>query len=295
MESAMTIKTILAAASGGSASDGAMELACRFARRFGAHLEGFHARPDPRDLFTYSGDGFGMAISGEFIDRFVKDADAIATKTKAAFTAAASRHQIPLSAAPSLQIPEKTGASAAWRDETGYGPTLVARRARFFDLTVLGRSERVVDQPHTDVVEQTLVHSGRPVLLAPAKPSAEVGETVAVGWNGSAEATRAVVGALPFLGVARAVSIITVGEKHQESVAALIEYLGWHSVKAKHAHVAAIPGVGPGQQLLSAARDESADLLVMGGYGHMPWREFLFGGATREIVGASLLPLLISH
>lgn len=291
----MTIKTILAAASGGGASDGAIELACRFARRFGAHLEGFHARPDPRDLFTYSGDGFGLSMSGEFVDRFIKDSDALLAKTKAAFTATVARHQIPMSAAPSLQLPEKVGASAAWRDETGYGPTLVSRRARFFDLAVLGRSERVVDQPHTDVVEQTLIQSGRAVLLAPAKTPAEVGDAVALGWNGSAEATRAAVAALPFLSVAGAVSIITVGEKHQESVAALIEYLGWHGVKAKHRHSPTVPGVGPGEQLLSAARDENADLLVMGGYGHMPWREFLFGGATREVVGTSLLPLLISH
>src|SRR3974390_1667453 len=109
-ERRMTIKTILAAASGGSASDGAIELACRFARRFGAHLEGFHARPDPRDLFTYSGAGFGMSISGEFIDRFIKDADAIVTKTKAAFMAAMQRHQIALSDAPSQQLPDKIGA-----------------------------------------------------------------------------------------------------------------------------------------------------------------------------------------
>jgi nucleotide-binding universal stress UspA family protein len=291
----MTIKTILAAVSGGSASDGTVELACQFARRFGAHLEGFHARPDPRDLFTYSGDGFGMSMSGEFIDRFVKDADALASKTRAGFEATFKRHQITAHDAPSQQLPEKIGASAAWHEETGYGPTLVARRARFFDLTVLGRSERVVDQPHTDVVEQVLVHSGRPVLLAPAKTPKEVGEIVAVGWNGSAEATRALAAALPFLASARSSVIVTIGEKHQESAAALIDYLGWHDVKARHRHVAAVSGVGPGQQLLSAARDENADLLVMGGYGHMPWREFLFGGATREVVGTSLLPLLISH
>ncbi len=291
----MTIKTILAAASGGSASDGTVELACRFARRFGAHLEGFHARPDPRDLFTYSGDGFGMSMSGEFIDRFIKDADAIATKTKAAFGAAAAKHQLPLTAAPSQQISDKIAASAAWHEETGYGPTLVSRRARFFDLTVLGRSERVIDQPHTDVVEQTLVNSGRPVLLAPAKTPGEVGDNVALGWNGSAEATRAMAAALPFLATATAVTIITIGEKHQESAAALIDYLGWHGITAKHSHVPAVTGVGPGQQLLSAAREANADLLVMGGYGHMPWREFLFGGATREVVGASLLPLLLSH
>lgn len=291
----MTIKTILAAASGGSASDGAIELACRFARRFGAHVEGFHARPDPRDLFTYSSDGFGMSMSGEFVDRFVKDADAIVAKTKASFEAIAKRHQITVGNTASGQLPGKISANATWHEETGYGPTLVARRARFFDLTVLGRSERVVDQPHTDVVEQTLIQSGRPVLLAPAKPPEAVGDNIALGWNGSAEATRALAAALPFLGAAQAVTILTIGDKHQESSAALIDYLGWHDVKAKHRHVPAVSGVGPGEQLLSAARDESADLLVMGGYGHMPWREFLFGGATREVVGVSLLPLLISH
>jgi nucleotide-binding universal stress UspA family protein len=291
----MTIRTILAAASGGSASDGAIDLACRFARRFGAHLEGFHARPDPRDLFTYSSDGFGMSMSGEFVDRFVKDAEEIVGKTKASFEAIAKRHQIPVGSASSEQLPGKIPATATWHDETGYGPTLVARRARFFDLTVLGRSERVVDQPHTDVVEQTLVQSGRPVLLAPAKAPDAVGDNIAVGWNGSAEATRAMAASLPFLGAAQAVTIVTIGEKHQESAAALIAYLGWHDVKAKHRHVPAVSGVGPGEQLLSAARDESADLLVMGGYGHMPWREFLFGGATREVVGVSLLPLLLSH
>jgi nucleotide-binding universal stress UspA family protein len=91
------------------------------------------------------------------------------------------------------------------------------------------------------------------------------------------------------------VSILTIGDRHQESAAALIEYLGWQDITAKHRHVPAVAGAGAGQQLLSAAHEENADLLVMGGYGHMPWREFLFGGATREVVGTSMLPLLLSH
>ncbi len=53
--------------------------------------------------------------------------------------------------------------------------------------------------------------------------------------------------------------------------------------------------VGPGEQVLAEARDEGADLLVMGGYGHRPWRELLFGGATRQVVGHSLLPVLLAH
>jgi nucleotide-binding universal stress UspA family protein len=291
----MTFKTILAAASGGSANDGTIELACQFARRFGAHLEAFHAKPDPRDLFTYSTDSFGTSMSGDFVDRFIKDSDAIAAKTKASFEAIIARHQIAISAAPSLSLPEKIAASAAWREEVGYAPTMVARRARFFDLVVLGRSDRVVDQPHTDVVEQTLIHSGRPVLLAPAQPPADIGDGIAIGWNGSAEATRALTASLPFLASARRVSVVTIGDRHQGSAAALVEYLGWYGVAAKHRHLAAVEGAGPGQQLLSAAREEGANLLVMGGYGHVPWREFLFGGATREVVGSSLMPLLLTH
>jgi nucleotide-binding universal stress UspA family protein len=56
-----------------------------------------------------------------------------------------------------------------------------------------------------------------------------------------------------------------------------------------------VGGAGAGQQLLSAAHEENANLLVMGGYGHVPWREFLFGGATREVVGTSLMPVLLTH
>lgn len=291
----MTFKTILAAASGGSANDGTIDLACQFARRFGAHLEAFHAKPDPRDLFTYSTDSFGTSMSGDFVDRFVKDSDAIAAKTKAGFEATIARHQIATSTAPSLGLPEKIPASAAWHEEVGYAPTLVARRARFFDLVVLGRSDRVVDQPHTDVVEQTLIHSGRPVLVAPAQTQTDIGDNVAIGWNGSAEATRALTASLPFLSSARGVSIITIGDRHQGSAAALVEYLGWHGIAGKHRHLPAVEGAGVGQQLLSAAHDQGATLLVMGGYGHVPWREFLFGGATREVVGVSLMPLLLTH
>ena len=56
-----------------------------------------------------------------------------------------------------------------------------------------------------------------------------------------------------------------------------------------------IKGVGPGELVLAAARDHACDLLVMGGYSRSPWREMLFGGATRDVVGRSLLPLLLSH
>lgn len=285
----MAFKTILAAASGGTASDGAVELACRLARRFEAHLEGFHVRIDPLAIAAMAADGFGTSLVGDWIDRIGVEAADLAKRTKVAFDAAAVRHGLSRTAVPS------SGASAAWREETGYAPLLVSSRARFFDLAVLGRSDRVVDRPHTDAVEETLLRSGRPVLLAPAKAPAVLGETIAIGWNGSAEGVRALAASLPLLAAARTVSLISIGDKKIEAVASAVDYLAWHGVTAAHHARQPVAGVGPGEQLLGAARDAGADLLVMGGYGHAPWREALFGGATREIVGISLLPLLLSH
>lgn len=286
----MAIRTILACASGGTASDGAIELGCRLARRFEAHLEGLHVKPDLRDVLMYAGDGFGLALAGDWIEQFGAETAAKAAKIKAAFAAAAARQGLAMA-----EGPPKVGASAAWREETGYAPLAVSRRARFFDLVVLGRSDRIIDTPHSDTVEETLIQSGRPVLLAPAQVPSGLGNTIAFGWNGSPGAVRGLAAALPLLAAARAIFVITVGDRHQESAGDVIEYLGRQAIAATRRPVRAVSGVGAGEQLLAAARDEEADLLVMGGYGQTPWREMLFGGATREVVGTSLLPLLLSH
>lgn len=289
-----SIKTILAAASGGSASSGAVEVACRMARRFEAHVEGFHAKPDPFELLRYDS-GIGASFSDTFIEKFTADANAAAAKVRADFVAALARHGMDLMPRAAGALPGTVGASADWREETGYGPALVARRARFFDLVVLGRSERVVENVHSDAVEETLVRSGRPVLLAPAKAPDSVGDRVAIGWNGSAEAVRAMTGALSFLTTARETFIISIGDQHQDSAASAVAYLAWHDVKAQHVHVPALAGLGVGHQLLRVATDHAADLLAIGGYGRMPWREFVFGGATREVIGAGQMTVLLTH
>lgn len=289
------VKTILAAASGGSASGGAVELACRLARRFEAHIEGFHAKPDVFDLLRYDA-GMGGSLPDTVIEKFTADAKATAAQVRTDFVAALARHEMDLTPRAPNALAGRIGASAVWREETGYGPGLVARRARFFDLVVLGRSERVVENIHSDAVEETLVQSGRPVLLAPAVVPQSVGEHVAIGWNGSAEAVRAMTAALPFLVAARETFVVSIGDdRHHNSAQSAVEYLAWHDIKAKHVAVPSRSDMAVGQQLLRAAAEEAADLLAMGGYGHVPWREFLFGGATREVIGASLIPVLLTH
>ena len=47
--------------------------------------------------------------------------------------------------------------------------------------------------------------------------------------------------------------------------------------------------------ILSYAADSSADMIVMGGYGHSRLREFILGGVTRSILETMTVPVLMSH
>lgn len=291
----MSIRTILVGTSGGSASNGAIELACRFADRFRAHIEGFHVRIDPIAVFASVGAGEGFTLSGDVIAEMVDEADANAAQAKSSFREIAARHQLPTQNLTPLAAERDGGPSVVWRAETGDPSLLVAERARFFDLIVLGRSSRVVDEPSSNTIETVLARSGRPILLSPAAPAATVGQDVAIAWDGSPQAVRALAASLPLLIAADSALVITVGDSNNTNVPAVLEHLAWHGIAAKHRQIIATSSDSTGTLLLKAAQEAGADMLVMGGYGHQPWREALFGGVTRDVLGTSLLPLLLMH
>jgi nucleotide-binding universal stress UspA family protein len=288
----MTIRTILVAASGGGATTGAIDLGCQLARRFDAHLEGFHVIPDSRAVFAAMGPGVGGPGSARLVETVMEEAAARATATRALFDEIVGRHGIVQGSLPLLSARQP---SASWREATGDAALLVASHGRFFDLMVLGRSDRVVHEPHTDTIEETLARSGRPLVLAPASPPSGVGYVVAIAWNGSPQAVRALVAALPFLEKANAVSLITAGDTEAAGSDGAIDYLAWHGVAVEHRHLSPVRGRHLGRSLIAAAQEAGADLLVMGGYGHAPWREQLFGGATRTALATMPLPMLLVH
>lgn len=284
----MTIRSILIGASGGAASDGALELGCHLASRFHARVEAFHGGVDAAGLALAAQTG-AVPLDKRWAAEVASAATTLEGRTRVSFAKIAARHGL----SPGGAVPSEPG--AWWSSAVGDGPRLLARYARFFDLVVLGRSRRVVEEAHSGAVEETLLQSGRPVLLAPEKPPQVIGETIAVGWNGSAQAVRALVAALPLLEKARKVVVITITKEPDQSANPLGDYLTLHNINAEFRDAFLVERADLGGQLLSTARDVGADLLIMGGYGRSPWREYLFGGTTREIVGVSLLPLFLAN
>jgi nucleotide-binding universal stress UspA family protein len=288
----MSIQTILAATSGGAGSDGAVQLACRLTRRFSAHLEGYHVLLEPATAIGMAGNGMAVPPPLALIESMMEDAKAKAAATRAIFEGILKQYEIPRGGPPQV-TPE--GPSFGWREEAGEAPILVARRGRFFDLVVLGRSGRVVHEPYSDTIEEVLLRSGRPVLLAPAEAPTRIGDVVALAWDGSPQAVRALAAGLPFLKKANAVFLITAGDSDRLGAAEVLRYLAWHRVNAEHQNLSDASTRHVGEKLFDAAQEGCADMLIMGGYGHTPWGELLFGGVTRDAIATMPMPLLLVH
>src|SRR5215475_4818358 len=106
----MTIRTILVGASGGAASNGAIEMACTLALRFGAHVEGYHVKFDPNEIIAAAaGGGLPMPVDDVWIGRVMGSADDLASRTKESFLATCGRYGL-----AQADKPPQTGASAAW-------------------------------------------------------------------------------------------------------------------------------------------------------------------------------------
>jgi nucleotide-binding universal stress UspA family protein len=170
----------------------------------------------------------------------------------------------------------------------------VLRFGRLSDLTVVARPGAEEEGGLSTTFDAALFDSGRPVLLVPAMPAAGLG-SVAVAWDRSREATRAVGAALPLLTAAEKVVILAAREPGSEAEPSeLAAYLALHGVAART--WAFTPGSGSlGEALLEEAAKAEADLLVMGAYGHSRLREMVLGGVTRAILGDAAIPVLLMH
>lgn len=173
-------------------------------------------------------------------------------------------------------------------------PELLVEYARLRDLTIMPESN---DRWHAEAV---MFGSGRPTLILPQKPRSRplaLG-TVAVAWDFSRAAARAVSDARPLLEKAKKVRVVTVlNEKRldqKHSAEELSKNLARHGIDVVLDRVDA-KGRPIGAVLEAYTASHAADLLVMGAYGHSRLREFVLGGATNSLLSKPPLPILFSH
>ena len=177
----------------------------------------------------------------------------------------------------------------------------VAMLARFSDLVVLAKPYGKNGGPAAEAILEAALFEGRaPVLVLPDGMSgADFGNRVVLAWNQSDEALMAARAALPLLKAATEVDITIIdppahGPERSDPGGMLSQYLARHGV---HAEVSVLAKTLPrtSEVISRHARDENADLIVMGAYGHSRFREAILGGATRNMLEMAEVPVFMAH
>jgi nucleotide-binding universal stress UspA family protein len=265
----------------GDASDAATDFAVSIASTCQAHLTGVAFIYDP--VFA---DPFYEGMRPSLMEAVRAEAEKAAKAAVEKFEDAARRAGV---AAQSRMLDANFLRAA---DQFG-------RIARRFDLSIINQAEPHKAAPEEMIIENALFESGRPVLVVPyIQKSGLTLDRVMVCWDGSRNAARAAADALPFLSHAKRVDVVTItgeGTKSDELPGAdIAHHLARHGLNINLERIVAV-GTDVADTILSRAADTGVDFIVMGGYGHSRFREFVLGGATRGILAAMTVPTLLSH
>lgn len=285
----MTYKMIVALADGGEGDAETLAFAAWLAARHGATARVLPVFPDAAVDLVALGLTVGAALPQSTFDAL---ADAAADlERRIAQTGRKACEAVDLAfgpgAGPRMVIAE--------RDRR---PWLALSRAVVLaDLLVIGQGF-LRDRRAEGLLAEGLLHLRTPVLIGRGDPERLAG-AVAVAWDGSPQAGRAVRAAQPLLaGAARRLFLQNPdgleNPDTEPGFAPLLAYLEAHGIPA--GETVSVRGGPEGEALVQAAQKEGAGLLAAGAYGHSRAREAVFGGATRAFLGARDGPsLLLAH
>ena len=168
--------------------------------------------------------------------------------------------------------------------------------ARYFDLALLPWAAET--QSAQDMSQALVFDSGVPVILVP--PTTIMGPVnhVAIAWDESRVAARALGDVLRILPAGGRVTVVTVHDEKALNGTGLAQTLASSlNLRGYEAHAVdlTLDGKSIATALQEAALAEGAQLLAMGGFGHSRRRDFILGGATKGVLADLRLPVLLSH
>jgi len=256
-----------------------LQTAIGLAKRHGAHLTGLYVVNRP-EIPTF----IEAQIGGEIINAQIRAATDEGQKTLDEFTKRASAEGLENES----RLIEGTIADS------------LTEQGRYFDLLVVSQFDPDDSGLYAmdNMPDRLIMSVGRPVLVIPYAGSFPViGDNVVIAWNSSRQASRAVNDAMAVLEAAQNVDVLSINpaeEGPDEVVGAdIAQHLSRHGVNAKIKKIISVE-IDAADMLLSRAADNSADMIVMGAYGHARWREIALGGFTYHLLQHMTVPVLMS-
>ncbi len=262
--------------------------AAALAKRFNAHVRVVHCHPKPEDMMPY-GVVIPTFLRKQLVEATAKRDDYEQAYLRDKFVADAARHSISVE-------PRAAGkATAAWREYEGKQVEAVRHYGRIADLICVAKPNEE-DNLGYNTLKSALFTSGRPVLVCPNtdQVAPDIGSHVAIGWNGSLEASRAVALSMPLIEGAHHVTVLTAGRiEHTATPEEFCHYLAQRGITSQ---INAFERRGNvGRALLAKCGEIGANMLIMGAYHESYERESLLGGNSATIVAEARMPVVMVH
>jgi len=281
----MTIRKIVIPIRGDGKGENVLAHAAVLARRYGAHVEALHCRPRPEDLLPY-----GVPIPAFLRKQIEESGASVADQEEKTLYEEFTTLLDPVG----LTLGDGAG-TASWREVPGKQIDVIKANGRLADLVVVAKPDRFRNLGG-NTLKAALFNTGRPVMMCPMRDDHPkvLCDRVAIAWNGSSEAARAVALTESIVAQASEVTVLAGGEEvHGATSDDLIGYLKARGVNASLEKFDPIDGIG--QTLLRRCKELSVDTLIMGAYGDSHERETVFGGNTQTVVDQAELPVIFVH
>jgi nucleotide-binding universal stress UspA family protein len=273
----MTFSTLMVHLELEHANDARLRIAGDLAETFDSKLIGI-AAADPQPPFYAEG-----MLAEELVNREREELRKRMTETEARFRAAVGTR----------------ARDIEWRCAMTSPTDYVAQEARAADLVITGsnRGDILLDRLRRLDPSDLVMNVGRPIFLVPPEAEYLKLKNVLVAWKDAREARRAVADALPLLHKAKDITVLEVIEGDasrkdaQERVKDVAAWLGRHDILAfpKVLHAA------DEADQIDKVWQSGADLVVAGAYGHTRFREWVFGGVTRNLITRSRHCSFLTH
>ncbi len=261
----------------------ALDAAVKVAHRDNGHLEVLCLGIDPTQPGAYYAGANAITLQSSFAE------------------AESDAHEIEQGIKELLEYKEVHWSARAVSAQLPGLAQFLAHQTRFTDIAVLTRPYgEGRGHEKAAIVESALFDAKIPVVIIPDGTGfPDDVKRVVVAWDESHEALTAVRAAMPILKSAEVVNITLVdppshAPDRSDPGGALSLMLSRHGIQAEVSVLAkTMPRIS--DVIARHVKDQNADMLVMGAYGHSRIRESILGGATRNTLQMTEVPVLMAH
>lgn len=288
----MGIKSIVAPIRGDGKGEWVLSLALAIGRKFNSHVDVLHIHPRPQDMIP-PGVPLTHAFKGAIVDAANNMVKQEEDRLRGLFDEYCKSHDLTVVPTDTEEFPTDQ-LSISWHEVEGKQADVIRQEVRFADLIVLPKPDRAAALG-MNTLQAALFEVKRLTAVAPHREVSGECSHVAIAWNGSTEAARAVNASLPILQIAEKVSIV-VADDADGGVArcrSIRRYLRQQGIDSEIATFKR--GGSVGKAILDKTSEIGANVLVMGAFGTQKRSDLVLGGVTQHVLENANFPILMAH